>query len=103
MKKLLCFMAGFVSVYVTANEYTYEEISKRHLNVSLTKKQTDALKMQGECLAGLKQLNFRKSDKFDPVAEWTSYRSLSPLEQFPPCDVLLMLEVASKEIRKNEN
>ena len=40
--------------------------------------------MQGECLVGLKELNFQKREDFDPVAEWTNYRAFSLLEQFPP-------------------
>ena len=59
-------------------------------------------KMQGECLVGLKQLNFKRRGSFDPVAEWTNYRSLSSLEQFPPCEVLVMMEVARSAITKLE-
>jgi hypothetical protein len=42
--------------------------------------------MQGECLLGLKALNFKKKNKFDDIAEWTNYRAISLFEQFPPCD-----------------
>jgi hypothetical protein len=49
-------------------------------------------------LVALKELNFKKKDGFDPVAEWTSYRSISLLEQFPPCEVLIMMEVARKSL-----
>ena len=53
-------------------------------------------------MIGLKNLNFRKKKDFDPVAEWTNYRSISLLEQFPPCEVLIMIEVAYKELKSQE-
>lgn len=55
--------------------------------------------MQGECSAGLKELNSRKANEFDPVAEWTDYRSISLLRQFPPCEVLVMMEVARTQLK----
>jgi hypothetical protein len=39
---------------------------------------------------------------FDPVSEWTSFRSLSLLEQFPPCTVLIILEVAREGLLELE-
>ena len=75
-------------------KYTYEAIAERHMTVKLDKKSVDAAKMQGECLVGLKELNFQKSEEFDPVSEWTNLRSFSLLEQFPPCTVLIIMEVA---------
>ncbi|MEX1664299.1 hypothetical protein [Zhongshania arctica] len=85
-----------------ANEFTYEKISTNNPGVALSVKEVDAFKMHGKCLVGLKELNFKKKDKFDPVAEWTSYRTLSLLEQFPPCEVLVMMEVARKELLKKQ-
>ena len=76
----------------------YKEIAQRHKDVSLTEKEVAKFKMHGECLVALKELNFKKKDGFDPVAEWTSYRSISLLEQFPPCEVLIMMEVARKSL-----
>ena len=81
-----------------AEEFSYEAIAKRFSSTQLDATSVEAAKMQGECLVGLKRLNFRKRNEFDPVAEWTNYRSLSLLEQFPPCSVLIMMEVARKQV-----
>ena len=59
--------------------------------------------MHGECLVGLKQLIFVKRSDFDPVAEWINYRTISLLEQFPPCTVLIMMEVAREELLEEDN
>ena len=83
---------------VSAADFTYDEIAKRYKSQQLSAAQVSEAKMHGECLVGLKELNFRSSEEFDPVAEWTNYRSLSLLEQFPPCKVLVMMEVARKEL-----
>ncbi len=45
-----------------------------------------------------KSLIFVKRNDFDPVAEWINYRTISLLEQFPPCNVLIMMEVARAEL-----
>ena len=81
-----------------AESFTYDAIARRHSSTQLDAPDVLAAQMQGECLVGLKQLNFRKKDNFDPVAEWTNYRAISLLEQFPPCTVLIMMEVARKEL-----
>ena len=86
-----------------ANEYSYSEIAKRHQDSALDAGVVEAARMQGECLVGLKELNFKKKDEFDPIAEWTNYRSISLLEQFPPCEVLIMMEVARSRITVPEN
>jgi hypothetical protein len=44
-------------------------------------------------------LNFKKKNKFDAIAEWTNYRTISLLEQFSPCDVLVIMEVAKNKLR----
>lgn len=77
----------------------YENVAKKH-KVALTEQQVNSAKMQGDCLVELKELTFKKKDEFDPVSEWTNYRSVSLLEQYSPCEVLIMLEVANAEIRK---
>ena len=59
--------------------------------------------MQGECLVGLKEINFREKRDFDAVAEWTNYRSLSLLEQFPPCTVLVMMETARRNLLQKKS
>ena len=91
-----------VSARVLAEDYSYQAISKRYPAARLDAATVRDAKMQGECLVGLKQLNFKRRDSFDPVAEWTSYRSLSLLEQFPPCQVLVMMEVARGHMIKLE-
>ena len=82
--------------------YTYEAIANRHKEFQLDATAVEEAKMQGECLVGLKELNFQKRDDFDPVSEWTSFRSLSLLEQFPPCTVLIIMEVAREGLLELE-
>lgn len=101
-KYLLVFVVLF-SAPVSANEYSFKNISKRYQGVVLSKKETDKFRMQGECLVGLKELNFKKREKFDPIAEWTNYRSISLFEQFPPCQVLVMMEIARDILKEKEN
>lgn len=86
----------------TGDDFTYEAIAERYGDARLDPESVRAAKMQGECLVGLKELNFQKRDDFDPVAEWTNYRSLSLLEQFPPCTVLIMIQVAREELIEEE-
>tara|TARA_R110002072_G_scaffold12295_1_gene53534 strand:+ start:1862 stop:2230 length:369 start_codon:yes stop_codon:yes gene_type:complete len=80
-------------------EYTHDAIAKRYETVALSKSEVESAKMQGECLVGLKELNFKRTEKFDAVAEWTNYRTISLLEQFAPCQVLIMMEVAQRKLR----
>jgi len=87
---------------VFSGDFSYEAIAKRYGETRLDPQTVKNARMQGECLVGLKQLNFQKRDDFDPVAEWTNYRSLSLLEQFPPCSVLIMIEVAREELIEEE-
>ena len=82
--------------------FSYDEIAKRYPDNALTQQQLANATMQGECLVGLKDLNFKKKNDFDPVAEWTTFRSGALLEQLPPCQVLVIMEVAQKELRKRE-
>ena len=84
-----------------AESYTYENISKKYKDVALNEKEVKKAKMEGECLVGLKNLNFKKKEKFDAVAEWTNYRSISLLTQFSPCTVLIIMETAKSKL-KNE-
>ena len=81
-----------------ADEFTYAAIAERFDDVKLAPETVREAKMQGECLVGLKELNFQKREDFDPVAEWTNYRAFSLLEQFPPCTVLIMIDVARSEL-----
>lgn len=82
-----------------ANDFTSAAIAKRYPQSATTPARVAAARMQGECLVGLKELNFRKANAFDPVAEWTNYRSLSLLSQYPPCEVLVMMEVARTQLK----
>jgi hypothetical protein len=79
-------------------EFAYESIAKRFSETRLDAEDVIAAKMHGECLVGLKRLIFVKRDHFDPVAEWINYRTFTLLEQFPPCNVLIMMEVARDEL-----
>ena len=81
-----------------ADDFAYTDIAKRFPETRLDTKSVRAAKMHGECLVGLKKLIFVKRDHFDPVAEWINYRTFSLLEQFPPCNVLVMMEVARDEL-----
>jgi hypothetical protein len=83
-------------------EFSYESIAKRFPDTQLSERSVTEAKMHGECLVGLKQLIFVKRDHFDPVAEWINYRTFSLLEQFPPCNVLAMMEVARDELIGDE-
>lgn len=90
------------SSIVLAGDYTHKKIAKRYDSSALTKKQVDAARMQGECLVGLKELNFKKKEDFDPVAEWTSFRSSALLKQYSPCEILIMMEIAQKKLRAKD-
>ncbi|MEM7362665.1 MAG: hypothetical protein AAF525_01465 [Pseudomonadota bacterium] len=88
----------------TASEsFSYAEIAKRYAKQALSADDVKRAEMQGECLVGLKQLIFQQRKKeFDPVAEWSNLRSISLLEQYSPCEVLIMIEVAQKELRAEQ-
>lgn len=99
MKYLLVFVLVVSSVTLAAEEFNYDAIAQRHSKSALNADKVNAAKMQGECLVGLKNINYKKKDVFDPIAEWSSYRSISLLEQFSPCEVLIMMEIAQKQMR----
>jgi len=81
-----------------AQDFSYAAVAERYSDTRLDPQEVKAAKMNGECLVGLKQLIFVRRDHFDPVAEWINYRTISLLEQFPPCTVLVMMEVARDEL-----
>ena len=89
------------SLPVVADDFTYEGIAARYADVRLSSAEAKAARMHGECLVGLKKLIFVRRDKVDPVAEWINYRSLSLLEQFPPCEVLIMMQVARVQLMED--
>ena len=90
-----------ISGSVYGGNYSHNKIADRYDSSALTKKQIATAKMQGECLVGLKELNFKKKEEFDPVAEWTSFRSSALLKQYSPCEVLIMMEIAQTKLRVN--
>lgn len=47
----------------TAKEHSYHKVAKAHPTAKLSKKLVENAKMQGECLVGLKELNYRKKRK----------------------------------------
>lgn len=85
------------------DDFSYEAIAERFGETRLDAESVEEAKMHGECLVGLKQLIFVKRDDFDPVAEWINYRTISLLEQFPPCNVLIMMEVARRELMDEDS
>ena len=85
-------------VLADTDDFSYTAIAKRFSDTQLDAKSVQAAKMHGECMVGLKRLVFVKRDDFDPVAEWVNYRAISLLEQFPPCNVLIMMQVARAEL-----
>jgi len=102
MQKILATLLLTTAANSGASEYNYASISERYPDTALSSTVVADSIMQGECLVGLKELNFKKKDHFDPIAEWTSFRSGPLLEQFPPCQVLIMLEVAQQRLRVSE-
>ncbi len=85
-----------------AQEFSYAAVAERNSDTRLDPQDVKTAKMNGECLVGLKQLIFVRREHFDPVAEWINYRTISLLEQFPPCTVLVMMEVAREELMEDE-
>ncbi len=83
-------------------DFSYEAVAERFAETRLDAKSVREARMHGECLVGLKHLIFVKRDHFDPVAEWVNYRTISLLEQFPPCHVLIMMEIARAELMDDE-
>jgi len=89
-----------IPIFSQAN--SYQDIATKYATVALTDTQVKQAKMQGECLVGLKSLNFKKKRDFDPVAEWTNFRTTSLLQQFSPCEVLIMMELAQERLQADK-
>ena len=92
-----CFLFSAPAV-AQDEDFSYDAIAKRFSDTQLSAEEVRSAKMHGECMVGLKRLIFVKRDHFDPVAEWVNYRTFSLLEQFPPCNVLIMMQVARDEL-----
>ena len=101
-RALVFLTAVCVCSLASASDYSYSAVADRFRESALDSATVKEAEMQGECLVGLKELNFKKKEEFDPIAEWTNYRSISLLEQFPPCQVLIMMEVAKSKIEAME-
>ena len=101
------FLATLIWVFVlpsaVAEDFSYAAIAKRFGSTQLDAKSVEAAKMHGECMVGLKRLIFVRRTDFDPVAEWVNFRTISLLEQFPPCNVLIMMQVARDELIDEAN
>lgn len=102
MRILLILAMIALPAFAESTGYQYDEIARRFGSVALGEGEVRAAKMQGECLVGLKELNFKKKDHFDAVAEWTNYRTISLLEHYSPCEVLIMMEVAQAKLRETQ-
>ncbi|NVK55296.1 MAG: hypothetical protein HWE26_06750 [Alteromonadaceae bacterium] len=90
----------FISFATISEPSRYEVVAKKYQEFAFNKSVVENAKMQGECLVQLKELTFKKKNEFDPISEWVNYRSVSLLEQYSPCEVLIMLEVANDKIRE---
>ncbi len=86
----------------SADDFSYEAIAERFSETQLDATSVEEAKMHGECMVGLKHLIFVRRAGFDPVAEWVNYRTYSLLEQFPPCNVLIMMEVAREQLMSEQ-
>ena len=98
-------LIGLLGLPLSSNaehDFAYAEVAKRYPATRLDAGVVEEFEMHGECLVGLKQLIFVKRDHFDPVAEWINYRTFSLLEQYPPCHVLIMMQIARSELMDSE-
>ena len=99
---LLSLICLVLASAVSAEDFSYEAIAERFADTQLDANSVEEAKMHGECMVGLKHLIFVRREGFDPVAEWVNYRTYSLLEQFPPCNVLIMMEVARAQLMSEQ-
>ena len=100
MKTILFALAVYIfSCTAVANTAMYSQVASQYPENALSKQQITNAAMQGECLVQIKELTFKKKNDFDPISEWINYRSVSLLEKYSPCETLIMLEVANKQLR----
>ena len=97
---LLLLLPSLWPVFALADDFEYNTIQTRYEDV-LTDEKERYFTAQGECMAGIKKVNFAGGE-FDPIAEWLRVRTTHLLYEHEPCDVLLILEVAEKHIRAEE-
>ena len=99
MKRLI-YLLLLLPMFALADGFEYDAIQSRYADV-LTSEKERYYTAQGECMAGIKKVNFAGGE-FDPIAEWLRVRTTHLLYEHEPCDVLLILEVAEKHIRAEE-
>ncbi len=103
IKSILLVVSGLVLTSAAwAAGFRYEDIAKRHQDSALGSDKVANAEMQGECLVGLKELNFRKKQDYDAIAEWSNFRTASLLEYYSPCEVLIIMEVAQQKLRESQ-
>ncbi len=85
-----------LSSVAQATDYNYKSISSRNADVELEVEAVKRARMEGECLVGLNQL---LTDRKDGMG-WAGERAVTLLEQFTPCHVLIMMEVAQARLGK---
>ncbi len=104
LKFIYCFgvICLILASTAQADDFSYEAIAERFSDTRLDADSVEEAKMHGECLVGLKHIIFVKREDFDPVAEWINLRTYSLLEQFPPCNVLIMMEVAREQLMSEQ-
>ena len=100
MKHLICLLLLMFPLFALADDFEYNTIQARYEDV-LTDEKERYFTAQGECMAGIKKVNFAGGE-FDPIAEWLRVRTTHLLYEHEPCDVLLILEVAEQHIRAEE-
>ena len=97
-KSLFVALALSVSGVAAAEDYSAAAIAARHNAERNFKLEKSRIAREAECLVGIKKLNFKRKDHFDPIAEWTSFRTSQLLEKYSPCETLLMLEIAREKL-----
>jgi hypothetical protein len=85
-----------------AEAYSYGSISRRYADVEFDIKTVKRARMEGECLIGLKNINFRKNEDADAITEWANHQASALLQQFSPCTVLIMMEVANSNRKHHD-
>lgn len=93
------FLTNLLAQTAFAEAYSYGNISRRYAEVEFDIKTVKRARMEGECLVGLKNLNFRKNEDTDAIIDWTNHQASALLQQFSPCTVLIMMEVANSNLK----
>ena len=97
MRALVTMLLIGLATPAVADDFTVDAIEKRAGQVVLTEAQKTEAQIQGECLVGIKKINFTGGE-FDPVEEWLRFRTSQLLEHNDPCTTLAMLEVAKRHL-----